>query len=257
MVFRYGQASIACLAALIATSLVAPSLIAQVRLADEADRAAFRAWFVLLADAAYDKPVAEVTDCAGLVRYATREALRPHTAEWLRRAGLPLTPAIAEIRERPVAGLKPHLHVAGLEPHLHVAGLEPGLQEPAAGHVPLFRITDDPDAPYAEFADAKTIVRFNARFVAREAGALRPGDLLYYLQPSQHTPDHLMVYVGKSPFDPSATDFVVYHTGPGDNGGPGEMRKARLADLMRHPAARWRPQATNPHFVGIFRLTLS
>ena len=123
--------------------------------------------------------------------------------------------------------------------------------------MPLFRIADDPHAPYAEFADAKTLVRFNARFVAREAGALRPGDLLYYQQPSQHTPDHLMVYVGKSPFDPSATDFVVYHTGPGDDGGPGEMRKARLADLMRHPAARWRPQATNPHFVGIFRLTLS
>ena len=130
----------------------------------------------------------------GLVRYAAREALRPHTAEWLRRAGLPLTPAIADVRERPVA---------------------------AAGHMPLFRIADDPRTPYAEFADAKTLVRFNARFIAREAGALRPGDLLYYQQPSQHTPDHLMVYVGRSPFDPSATDFVVYHTGPADDGEPG------------------------------------
>jgi uncharacterized protein YfaT (DUF1175 family) len=238
VVFRHGQASIACLAALVA-SLVAPSVIAQVRLADEADRAAFREWFVLLADAAYYKPVAEVTDCAGLIRYAAREALRPHTAEWLRRTGLPLTPAIAEIRERPVAGLNPRLH------------------KPAPGHVALFRIADDPRAPYAEFADARTLVRFNARFIARDAGALRPGDLLYYQQPSQHTPDHLMVYVGRSPFDPSATDFVVYHTGPGEDGGPGEMRKARLADLMRHPAARWRPVAPNPRFVGIFRLTLS
>lgn len=230
MVSRRGQASIACLAALVAAPLAAPSLIAQVRLSDEADRAAFRAWFVLLADAAYYKPIAEVTDCAGLVRYATREALRPHTAEWLRRTGLPLTPAIADVRERPVA---------------------------AAGHMPLFRIADDPRAPYAEFADAKTLVRFNARFIARDTGALRPGDLLYYQQPSQHTPDHLMIYVGRSPFDPSATDFVVYHTGPADDGKPGEVRKARLADLVRHPAARWRPLAPNPRFVGIFRLTIS
>lgn len=123
--------------------------------------------------------------------------------------------------------------------------------------MPLFRIAEDPHAPYAEFADAKTLVRYNARFVTRDAGALRPGDLLYYQQPSQHTPDHLMVYVGASLFDRTATDFVVYHTGPGDDGGPGQMRKARLADLLRHPAARWRPLAVNPRFVGIFRLTLS
>jgi uncharacterized protein len=230
VVFRRGQASIACLAALVAAALAVPSLIAQVRLSDEADRAAFRAWFVLLADAAYYEPIAEVTDCAGLVRYAMREALRPHTAEWLRRTGLPLTPAVAEVRERPVA---------------------------TAGHMPLFRVADDPRVPYAEFADAKTLIRFNARFIARDIGALRPGDVLYYQQPSQHTPDHLMIYVGSSPFDPSATDFVVYHTGPADDGSPGEMRKARLADLVRHPAARWRPLAPNPHFVGIFRLTVS
>ena len=92
--------------------------------------------------------------------------------------------------------------------------------------MPIFRISDDPRAPYAEFADAKTLVRFNARFIARDAGALRPGDLLYYQQPAQHTPDHLMIYVGPSSFDTSAADFIVYHTGPMDDGEPGEMRKA-------------------------------
>jgi uncharacterized protein YfaT (DUF1175 family) len=127
----------------------------------------------------------------------------------------------------------------------------------SGGHMPLFRVADDPHLPYAEFADAKTLVRFNARFIAREVGALRPGDLLYYQQPSQHTPDHLMIYVGKSPFDRSAGDFVVYHTGPADDGGPGEVRKARVADLLKHPAPRWRPLPGNSHFVGIFRLTLS
>jgi uncharacterized protein YfaT (DUF1175 family) len=217
------------LGAAVLTALAAShALLAQIRLSDEADRAAFRAWFVLLADAAYYTPVPEVTDCAGLIRYAIREALRPHTPDWLRRAGLPVTPA--DVRERPAA---------------------------AAGHMPLFRISADPRAAYAEFADARTLIRYNARFIAREPGALRPGDLLYYQQPAQHVPDHVMVFVGPSPFDASATDFVVYHTGPADDGGPGEMRKARLADLERHPATRWRPVVLNRRFVGIFRLTLS
>jgi uncharacterized protein YfaT (DUF1175 family) len=199
-------------------------------LSDEADRAAFRRWFVLLVDAAYYKPVPEVVDCAGLVRYATREALRPHTIDWLRHTGLPLTPVVAEVRDRPIA---------------------------SGDHLPLFKIAEDARVPYAEFADAKTLVRFNARFVAREVGALRPGDLLYYQQPAQHTPDHLMVYIGVSLFDSSADDFVVYHTGPTDGGGPGEMRKVRLADLLKHPAPRWRPLTANSRFIGVFRLLLS
>ena len=55
--------------------LAALPAAAQVRLADESDRAAFRGWFVLLADAAFYRTPAEVTDCSSLVRYAFREAL--------------------------------------------------------------------------------------------------------------------------------------------------------------------------------------
>jgi uncharacterized protein YfaT (DUF1175 family) len=47
---------------------------------------------------------------------------------------------------------------------------------------------------------------------------------------------------------------VVYHTGPSDEGA-GEVRKARLATLALHPSPRWRPLASNPQFVGVFRLS--
>jgi hypothetical protein len=213
----------------VAGAMAATPARGQLRLADEADRAAFRGWFVLLADSAFYRPVAEVTDCAGLIRFAAREALRAHTAEWLRQARLPVDPGLADVRVRP---------------------------EPAPGHFPLFRVSADTHAPLAEFADAKTIVHYNARRIAREIGALRPGDLLYFQQPSQSEPDHLMIYVGPSRFDPSANDFLVYHTGPTDTGGPGEMRKVRLADLMKHPSPRWRPLASNERFIGVFRLTV-
>jgi len=64
-----------------------------------------------------------------------------------------------------------------------------------------------------------------------------------------------MVFVGRSHFDPDGDDWVVYHTGPLD-GGAGEVRKVQLSTLAQHPAARWRPIASNPNFIGVFRLGL-
>jgi uncharacterized protein YfaT (DUF1175 family) len=200
--------------------------LAQVRLADESDRAAFRAWFVLIADAQFERAAPEVTDCAALIRFAFREALRPHTTEWGRRMALPFSPTFPDVRSAPRG---------------------------TSGGWPLFKVAVSPQ--YAEFADARTIVSLNARPLGRQLSTLAPGDLLYFHQPSQRQPDHLMIFVGASQFDRDGNDWVVYHTGPSDEG-PGEIRKARLADLRRHPAPRWRPLATNVHFVGAFRLAV-
>jgi uncharacterized protein len=209
-------------------ALLLPSrtMHAQVRLIDASDRAALRAWFVLLADAQFYRTTPDVTDCAGLVRHALREALRPHTPEWRRTTALPGAPVYADVR------------------------VKMPLNE--GGGLAMFRVSA---SAYQEFADAKTIIRFNARSIGRDVAALRPGDLIYFHQPSQNAPDHLMVFVGSSSFEPEGHDWVVYHTGP-DTTHPGEVRKARLRDLMRHPAARWRPVAGNPQFVGVFRLDL-
>jgi len=199
---------------------------AQLRLADESDRAAFRSWFVLLADAQFERRTDDVTDCAALVRHAVREALRAHTPEWVRRAGLPFTPQFADVRSAPRAG---------------------------ANGLPLFRISAEANASYAEFADAKTLIRLNTTSLGRDARAARPGDLLYFHQPGQREPDHLMVFVGRSHFEADGDDWVVYHTGPLD-GGPGEVRKVRLSTLQQHPSPRWRPVMANPNFVGVHRL---
>jgi uncharacterized protein YfaT (DUF1175 family) len=202
--------------------------IAQVRLADESDRAAFRAWFTLLADAQFEERAPDVTDCAALVRFAFREALRAHNTEWLKRVRLPFTPTFPDVRSAPV---------------------------PSPSGWPLFRIADSPTTRYAEFADARTLISLNARAIGRQTRALQSGDLLYFRQPAQSQPDHLMVFVGKSFFDQDAHDWIVYHTGPIDDG-PGEVRKVQLQDLLRHPSPRWRPTPANPQFVGVFRLSV-
>ena len=203
--------------------LVAASTDAQVRLGDETDRGAFRSWFTFLADAQFYRHTTDVADCAALVRHAVREAMRAHTPEWHRLAGLPVSPPFADVRVRP----------------------QPGLDG-----WPLFRVDEQ---RYGEFADARTIITLNSRLLGRDVEALRPADLLYFRQENQRAPDHLMVYVGPSLFEPAGQDWVVYHTGPTD-GAPGEVRKTRLTDLLRHPAARWRPILQNPSFVGIYRL---
>src|SRR6185295_16504025 len=124
----------------------------------------------------------------------------------------------------------------------------------SAGAWPLFRVAAGPDR-FAEFADAATIVRLNTRRLGRDPRAAMPGDLLYFHQDDANSPDHLMVFVGISAFDRERRDWLVYHTGP-DGGAPGEVRKVSLADLQRHPAARWRPVSANPAFVGVFRLSI-
>ena len=215
-----------CLALALAVALVTTTR-AQLRLADESDRAAFRAWFTFIADAQFYAPSTEVTDCAALVRHAYREALRAHSPEWVRRAALPLAPAYPDVRHPPRAGQDAWR---------------------------LFRVSADPRARFAEFADARTIIRLNTRPLGRETAALRPGDLLHFVQEGQRVPDHLMVFVGRSEFERGQNDWIVYHTGP-DAGSPGEVRKVRLSDLLAHPAPRWRPVAGNPAFAGVFRLS--
>ena len=228
-----------CASLLLISVLAVPAVRAQVRFRDAADRDAFRRWFVVLADAQFYRPTPDVADCAALARHAAREALRSATPDWRRPLALP----------GPIAAPAP------------VRADVPGEH----GAARIFRMPAGTSPAYAEFADAKTIVSRNARPLGRDLDALRPGDLLYFRQEGQSLPDHLMVFVGPSPFEADGRDWVVYHTGPSSPGGErgttqahaaGEVRKVRLADLLRHPSPAWRPTPANPRFLGLFRLAL-
>jgi uncharacterized protein YfaT (DUF1175 family) len=154
--------------------VTASSAWAQRPVLDAQDRAAFTAWFTLLSDAQFYRPTPDVTDCAGLIRHAAREALREHTPEWLRRLDLPVAPVLPDVRAR----LLGH-----------------------NGQLPIFRVADTTPARYAEFADARTMLRLNSVLVSRDVRAVRPGDLLAFHQPGQAMPEHLMVFVGRSHFE--------------------------------------------------------
>src|SRR5207245_3717380 len=62
------------------------------RLDSPEDRRAFRGWFVVIAEFQALRPPAEVpaevSDCAALLRYSYRNALRAHDQAWLEETGV-------------------------------------------------------------------------------------------------------------------------------------------------------------------------
>jgi len=207
------------------------------RLDDPQDQAAFRHWFTFLAEVQYfQTPTmrpAEIVDCAALIRYAYREALRPHTSSWAADARLPLVPPF-EVLTRYQYPFTP-LGAA-------LFRIREGSFQPA----------DIDDGTFAQFADAQTLQQFNTHLVNRNLARAVPGDLLFFRQDSEHMAFHSMIYLGESQITNDTARYVVYHTGP-DGVDPGEIRRLSLPELLRFPEPRWRPIDANRNFLGVFR----
>lgn len=202
------------------------------RLSDPADQAAFRRWFTLIAEyqAIRPKPEvpAEITDCASLLRYSYREALKRHDEAWFTTTGMEVAAPPGEIR----AWSYPHSPLGST-----LFRVRPG----------EFELADLEDGSFAQFADARTLVERNAFFVGRDVRRALPGDLLFYRQFEQSSPWHSMIVTRVGP-----EAAVVYDTGT-DHGKPGELRRVALAELLDHPQPQWRPVPGNPNFLGVYR----
>jgi uncharacterized protein len=216
------------------------------RLTDPADRAAFRRWFTLIAQYQTIRPTAEVPpeiqDCASLLRYSYREALKRHDEAWFEATNIVVLAPPGEIR----AWSYPRTPLGAALFRVRPGG---------------FASADLNNGAFAQFADAKTLVERNAFFVSRDVRQALPGDLLFYRQFGQSSPWHSMIVVRNG-----AQAEVVYDTGADhshrattsgqanpDHGSPGELRRVLLADLLRHPQPQWRPLPGNPNFLGVYR----
>ena len=204
------------------------------------DRESFRRWFTWVAEMQFyklsDQWNEEQRDCAGLVRFAWREALRTHDRPWFQRMGEnydPVAPDVAANISTPLRGK---------------------LFRTATG---TFIPADLSEGRFSEFADAQTLKMFNVEFIGRDREQAKPGDLLFFHQPwVQKFPFHVMIFIGEPRVASEGShDWVVYHTGasPAD---AGTVKKVRLAVLDKHPNKRWRPVTTNPNFLGFYRLKI-
>lgn len=206
------------------------------RLQSEEDQIAFRHWFTFLAESVYfqkdqDRP-AEINDCAALIRFAYREALRKHNAPWANQWHLAQLPHAATVHKYNY----PHTALgAGL------FRIRPG----------AFAPDDLVQGAFAEFADADTLRRYNTHWVSRDLSAARPGDLLCFRRQGHRMPFHTMIYLGSSSFG-EGTNWLIYHTGP-NAARHGEIRRVTVTELLQHPEFSWRPLPQNPAFLGVYR----
>jgi uncharacterized protein len=206
------------------------------------DRESFRRWFTLIAEAQFyelsNSWNAEQRDCAGLVRFAWREALRRHDRLWFQKMGPRYTAIGPDVRHY----------------NLEESPLGEKLFRAKFG---AYKEGDLTDGTFSEFADARTLKTFNAKFISRDRQQAEPGDLLFFYQPwVQKFPYHVMIFLGDAKLTNEKTSgWVVYHTGssPGEEG---TIKKVALHVLDQHPNRRWRPIESNQNFLGFYRLKI-
>jgi uncharacterized protein YfaT (DUF1175 family) len=206
------------------------------------DRDNFRRWFTAIAETQFyqlsDQWNGEQRDCAGLVRFAMREALRHHDRIWFQKMG----PGYETVAP----------DVAGFDLSQNPLG-----EKIFRTDFGSFHESDLRNGRFSEFADGRSLKNFNSVFVSRDRREAQPGDLLFFYQPwVQKFPYHVMVMLGSPHIAPNgAQDWVVYHTGssPTDRGA---VKKVQLAVLDHHPDPRWRPVESNKNFLGFYRLKI-
>ena len=206
------------------------------------DRDNFRRWFTAIAETQFyqlsDQWNAEQRDCAGLARFAMREALRHHDRLWFQKMG----PAYQTVA--------PDVKSFDLDQN-------PFGEKIFRTDFGSFAATDIRNGRFSEFADARTLKNFNVVFVSRDRREAQPGDLLFYYQPwVQKFPYHVMIFLGPAHISSNgAQDWVVYHTGSSPND-KGTVKKVELSVLDGHPDPRWRPVERNKNFLGFYRLKI-
>ena len=206
------------------------------------DRENFRRWFTLIAEGQFyhlsEQWNAEQRDCAGLVRFAWRESLRPHDRAWLQKMGPAYTPVAPDVARYT-------LERGPLGEKLFRTGFG------------SYKDGELSNGTFSEFADARSLKSFNTKFISRDRRVAQPGDLLFFYQPwVQKFPYHVMIFLGAAQMGGNqSTDWVVYHTGssPSD---AGTVKKVELSVLDQHPNKRWRPVESNPNFLGFYRLKI-
>ena len=206
------------------------------------DRENFRRWFTNIAEMQFYRASDEWNtgqrDCAGLVRFAWREALRRHDPQWLERMG------------REYELFAPDVDAYTLESN--------PLGERLFRASPVASKESEPQTgAFSEFADARSLKEFNCTFISRNRSRALPGDLVFFFQPwVQKFPYHVMIFLGASRVaSEGARDWVVYHTGASATQ-PGTVKKVRLSVLDHHPDRRWRPLESNRNFLGFYRLRI-
>lgn len=194
---------------------------------DSSDERALResAAVIALAQANHLSPTWQKSqqDCAGLVRFAYREALRARSTRQLKRL---------EISSR-----------------IYLPTVSPTLRNryPTFPAIWITAFDNDGAPVFGNFADAETLISYNFVLESRDFEQAKLGDILVFRKELESlSPYHLMLYAP----GPSGK-YVVYHNGGQNN--EGQVRVVRADDLFSSPDPSWRPNRNNPFFLGVYK----
>jgi hypothetical protein len=190
-----------------------------VELDSEEDRESFVNWFTSVAKSQFYKMSGNWDqihrDCAGLITYSYREALKSHDLNWLKNYS-----DLTEQRDIEKYNY-PNIPLVGSSCFNTASGFKPG-------------------------ANASTLLNYNMNYISKDTRDLQKGDVLFYYDEEYEMPYHSMIYLGEP-------GYVVYHTGPIDEQNSGEVRMVLLDDLLKHPDEKWHPRSNNKKYLGGFR----
>jgi uncharacterized protein YfaT (DUF1175 family) len=203
----------------------------------EEERAAFRTRFVAVARSQRPEPDSrwhpDQRDCAGLVRYAYRQALRadisPRASRYVQSEG--------------PAGWG---RIAFAFPDI------PYLEDrPFRVRDGAFSDDENRDTVFDPFANAQNLLFHNTDPLGKNVTVAESGDLLFFFHPeNQDQPYHVMIF-----FRRQNEDWLVYHTGT-DVSTPGRLKEVPMNRLGEHPDPSWHPRVTNENFLGYYRFKI-
>ncbi len=205
-------------------------------LISESDRNNFIEWFVSIAESQYyvksHKWEKVHHDCAGLINFCYKEALKKHDNDWYKNFSYIVNKDIPDVNRFNY-------------PDIPV--LNDNVFRSGTG---VFNSEDLSKDIFKTSADANNLLNFNLNFISRSISMIKKGDLLFF-NVIQNIPEtfHTMIYTGNE-------DYLIYHTGDIDESNEGEVRKVKLHDLFLHPDKNWHPEEANPSFLGIYRWKL-
>jgi uncharacterized protein YfaT (DUF1175 family)/uncharacterized protein YfaP (DUF2135 family) len=163
-------------------------------------------------------------DCAGLVRFAYREALRSRSTQQLNDLNVPpalFLPAVSDAAR-------------------HLFPAYPQIWEIGA--------TSSEQSRFGDFADAETLIGYNFLRVGGRPETGLPGDLLVFRKNlAADEPYHLMLLAEER----GGRKIAAYHNGA--SGADAAVRVIALAELERPPDPVWIADEHNPHFLGVYR----
>lgn len=166
-------------------------------------------------------------DCAGLVRFVYREALRTRDQQRLNHLGVPralLVPTVSD-DARAVFPSYPKIWTIGYDK----SGAE----------------------TYDFFADAEILIGYNFISKGKDVANAQSADVLVFARSlSQDEPYHIMLYVDGPGGGVGERSLVVYHNGAAGN--EAQVRVVPLTELFSSPDPTWSPVVNNPAFLGVF-----